>query len=88
MAFRASGPGAVDIPTSAPNAHTNPVYVEAYGQLDVNASYNVNENFSVAVEAINLLDETIRVHGRNVKQTLGVTQTGTRFMIGARYKFD
>ena len=66
----------------------NPVYVEAYGQLDVNASFNVNENFSVAVEAINLLDETIRVHGRNDKQTLGVTQTGTRFMIGARYKFD
>ena len=69
-------------------AHTNPVYVEAYGQLDVNASYNVNDNFSLAVEAINLLDETIRVHGRNEKQTLGVTQTGTRYMIGARYKFN
>jgi TonB-dependent receptor len=66
----------------------NPVYVEAYGQLDVNASFSVNENFSVAVEAINLLDETIRVHGRNDKQTLGVTQTGTRYMIGARYKFN
>jgi TonB-dependent receptor len=66
----------------------NPVYVEAYGQLDVNVGYNVNENFSLALEAINLLDETIRVHGRNERQTLGVTQTGTRYMIGARYKFQ
>jgi hypothetical protein len=33
VAFRASGPGAVDIPTSAPNAHTNPVYVEAGGAV-------------------------------------------------------
>lgn len=31
VAFRASGPGTADTPTSALNAHTNPVYVEAGG---------------------------------------------------------
>jgi hypothetical protein len=31
LAFRASGPGTADTPTSALNAHTNPVYVEAGG---------------------------------------------------------
>ncbi len=41
-----------------------------------------------AVEAINLTDETQRVHGRNPHQALYVTQTGPRFMIGARYKFQ
>jgi TonB-dependent receptor len=66
----------------------NPQYVEAYGQVDVNASWNVNDNLALAVEAINLTDEIIRVHGRNPHQALGVTQTGTRFMIGARYKFQ
>jgi hypothetical protein len=28
LAFRASGPGTVDTPTGALNAHTNPVYIE------------------------------------------------------------
>src|SRR5262249_27681863 len=31
VAFRASGPGTADTPTSTLNAHTNPVYVEAGG---------------------------------------------------------
>jgi TolB protein len=31
LAFRASGPGNADTPTSALNAHTNPVYLEAGG---------------------------------------------------------
>ena len=66
----------------------NPVYVEAYGQIDLNASFNLTDNLSFAVEAINLTDETQRVHGRNPHQALYVTQTGPRFMIGARYKFQ
>jgi len=65
----------------------NPVYVEAYGQLDVNASFNVTDNLMLLAEAINLTDETQRLHGRNANQALYVTQTGPRFMIGARYKF-
>ena len=65
----------------------NPVYVEAYGQLDVNTSYNVTDNLTVMAEAINLTNETQRLHGRNQNQALFVTQTGPRFMIGARYKF-
>jgi TonB-dependent receptor len=66
----------------------NPVYVEAYGQLDLNVGFNINDNFSMALEAINLTDEIQRVHGRNPNQALFVTQTGTRYMIGARYKFQ
>lgn len=65
----------------------NPVYVEPYGQLDVNASYNITDNLTVLVEAINLTNETQRVHGRNEHQALYVTQSGPRYMIGARYKF-
>jgi TonB-dependent receptor len=65
----------------------NPVYTEPYGQLDVNASYNVTDNFTVQVEAINLTDEIQRLHGRAQNEVLYVTQTGARYMIGARYKF-
>jgi TonB-dependent receptor len=65
----------------------NPVYVEKYGQLDINASYDVTDALTLAVEAINVTNETQRLHGRHEHQVLFVTQTGPRFMIGARYKF-
>jgi len=65
----------------------NPVYTEAYGQLDVNASYNWNDNLTLLAEAINLTDEIYRQHGRSERQVIMVQQTGPRFMIGARYKF-
>jgi TonB-dependent receptor len=66
----------------------NPVYVEAYGQVDLNASFSPTDSLTFSVEAINLTDEIQRVHGRADRQALFVTQTGTRFMLGARYKFQ
>jgi TonB-dependent receptor len=66
----------------------NPQYVEAYGQIDANASYDITDNFTVSAEVINLTDETIRVHGRNERQALFVLQTGPRYMVGASYKFN
>ncbi|KAF1717009.1 TonB-dependent receptor [Pseudoxanthomonas yeongjuensis] len=65
----------------------NPNYVEAYGQLDMNVSYEVTERLTLQVEGINLTDETQRVHGRHQNQVLFATQNGPRYMFGLRYKF-
>jgi TonB-dependent receptor len=65
----------------------NPVYTEAYGQLDVNVSYQWNDNLTLQAEVINLNDGIQRLHGRTKEQVLFVTQTGPRYMLGARYKF-
>ncbi|TWG90988.1 TonB-dependent receptor [Luteimonas sp. J16] len=65
----------------------NPVYVEDYGQLDLNISYQVNEHLSLHAEAINLTDETARTHGRDERQVFYATQTGPRYMLGLRYRF-
>ncbi len=65
----------------------NPVYTEPYGQLDLNVAYQWNDALTLQVEAINLTDEIQRLHGRTDQQVLFVTQTGPRYMIGARYKF-
>lgn len=65
----------------------NPGYTDAYGQLDLNVTYGVNDNLSVFAEAINLTNETQRIHGRNDNQLLFATQIGARYMFGARYKF-
>ncbi|HET9446515.1 MAG TPA: TonB-dependent receptor, partial [Steroidobacteraceae bacterium] len=68
-------------------AGPNPNYVEEYGQFDLNVSYQWGDNLTLQAEAINLTDEIQRIHGRTATQALFVTQTGPRYMIGARYKF-
>jgi TonB-dependent receptor len=68
-------------------AGPNPNYVEAYGQLDANITYEVNDHLSFSLEGINLTEETQRVHGRHENQVLYLTQNGARYMFGMRYKF-
>ena len=45
------------------------------------------ENLTLMAEVINLTDEIQRIHGRTQDEVLFVTQTGPRYMVGARYKF-
>jgi TonB-dependent receptor len=65
----------------------NPNYTEAYGQFDINVSFDVNDNLTLMAEGINLTDEIQRIHGRTQQQVLFVTQSGPRYMIGGRYRF-
>lgn len=65
----------------------NPVYTEAYGQWDVTLGYKVNDRLTLQAEVINLNDGVQRLHGRTKEQVLYVTQTGRRYMFGARYQF-
>ncbi|NMH61510.1 TonB-dependent receptor [Alteromonas ponticola] len=65
----------------------NPVFVEEYGQWDVNASYDFNENLTVFVEALNITDETKRVHERSSYQLVNYAEYGPRYNIGVRYTF-
>ncbi len=74
--------------TFDPSGLPNPIYTDAYGQVDLNVSFNVNDNFTLIAEAINLTDEIQRLHGRADNQALFVTQTGARYLLGARYDFD
>jgi TonB-dependent receptor len=68
-------------------AGPNPQYVEPFGQVDLSIGYAWNDKLSFQFESINLTNSTVRVHGRNERQALYVTQTGPRYMLGARYKF-
>ena len=68
-------------------AGPNPVYTAPYGQVDVSIGYKWTENLSLQAELINLNDGIQRLYSRNELQTEYVTQTGRRYMLGARYKF-
>ena len=65
----------------------NPVYTEPYGQVDMTLGYNVNQHLSFQLDAINLNDGVLRQHARTTQELESITQTGRRYMIGARYKF-
>lgn len=64
-----------------------PEYNDAYGQLDASASYDINENLSVSLEAINLTNETrLQYYGQRDRVSL-VEMTGTRYYLGLRATF-
>jgi TonB-dependent receptor len=65
----------------------NPIFVEEYDQIDLSVGYDINDNFAVSFEAINLAGEDVRWHGRSVNQLWRLEDQGSRYALGARYKF-
>jgi TonB-dependent receptor len=65
----------------------NPVFVEPFGQLDFNVSYDVNESLAVSFEGINLTRESLRTYGRDENQLWFAQELDRRFLLGARYRF-
>ena len=65
----------------------NPIFVEAFDQIDLNVGYDINDHFAVSLEAVNLTGEDVRWHGRSDKQMWRVEDLGPRYALGARYKF-
>jgi len=65
----------------------NPLYVEDYGQLDFNASYEIRDGLTLFVEGINVTNETSRTVGRTPAYINFATQTGARYHLGVRYNF-
>jgi TonB-dependent receptor len=65
----------------------NPTFVKDYGQIDISASYEINDNLSVFVDGINVTNEANRNYGRTERQVLRAGQTGARYNLGVRYNF-
>jgi iron complex outermembrane receptor protein len=64
-----------------------PTYVRSYQQLDVSASYAVNDYLSVFIEGVNITEENVLKHGRYRNQLLLVQQPGARYSLGLRGSF-
>ncbi|WP_016957706.1 TonB-dependent receptor [Catenovulum agarivorans] len=69
------------------DGRNNPRYTEAFGQVDINFSYDVTEQLQVFVEGINITDEYTRDHGRHERMLLDIRQMAPRYNVGARYTF-
>ncbi len=56
--------------------------------VDLSASYNINDNFTVSFEALNLTDEfNDQFIDTTANREVVYTHTGRQFFLGARYKF-
>lgn len=68
-------------------AGQEPIFTEAYSQIDFSASYNINDSYSVFIEGLNITDETSRRHGRSSRLLNRATSSGPRFAVGVRGSF-
>ena len=64
-----------------------PVFTESFAPIDINLTYNVNENISIFAEGLNITKETQRSFSRYSEQLIQANQFGARYNIGARYRF-
>lgn len=63
------------------------IYVEDFGQYDLNVSYDLTDNIALSFEAINITGEDQRTYHRVPEQVYYVYELSPRYMFGARYKF-
>ncbi len=63
-----------------------PEFNDDYGTLDASASWNVNDNFTVFFDVVNLLDEQ-KIEFNNPFRRIGNETFGQRMYLGVRAKF-
>jgi TonB-dependent receptor len=64
-----------------------PQYAKQYGQWDMSINYDIDDNFTVFFDGINLNNETEQGYGRYEEQFLFARQYGPRYTLGVRYSF-
>jgi TonB-dependent receptor len=65
----------------------NPVFVDAYDQLDLNISYDINDMFAVSFEGINLAGSNTKTYARTKNQPWFIVEGRPRYYVGARVRF-
>jgi outer membrane receptor protein involved in Fe transport len=65
----------------------SPQFTEAYGQIDMSISYDINDHIQVQFEGINLTGEDHREYRRYEGMTIWAYELAPRYSVGARYKF-
>lgn len=66
---------------------TDPTYVDPYGQVDANASWEFRKGMTVFVEGINILNASRRVHERAYNAVTFAAPGYARYAVGLRVAF-
>lgn len=65
---------------------SEPVYYDSYGAIDISASYDIDDRFTVFLEGSNVTGETVSKYGRFKNQFIGYEDTGALYTFGVRAK--
>ncbi|MFL6575777.1 MAG: TonB-dependent receptor, partial [Povalibacter sp.] len=65
-----------------------PGFVDEYHQLDMNVTYNFNDNLSVGLDGINLTGEGQLIYSRTKQMQWWNSEGDPRYMLSLRYNFD
>lgn len=65
-----------------------PQFGKEFGQWDMSVNYDVNEQFTVFFEGVNLNNETEQGFGLYEEQFLFAREYGPRYSVGVRYSFE
>lgn len=71
----------------AKGSQAQPEMVEAYGQLDANLSYKLNNNVTLFLEATNVLKQRSRTFSVYKERLLAYEDNGARFSLGVKFDF-
>ena len=63
------------------------VFFRAFGQLDLSARYNVNDQTAVTVEALNLTNSNALQFDVNESRGIEYINTGTTYRLGASFAY-
>ncbi|MEW6994317.1 TonB-dependent receptor [Colwelliaceae bacterium MEBiC 14330] len=63
------------------------LWTEGFGQLDASGTYNLNENISFTLEAINLTDEEVVQYNTEKDRVMSIYANGRRIVAGVRINF-
>jgi TonB-dependent receptor len=66
---------------------TDPLYVAARGQVDLNAAYEIHDGINVFASAINVTGEGVRQYSRTTDMTVAFYQNAPFVQAGVRLKF-
>jgi len=72
---------------SKPRSWRDGHYVNDFAQVDISGSYDINENFTVFFEGINVTNELYETTAQYANQFLDITETGARYSFGIRGTF-
>lgn len=65
----------------------SPVFMAPFGTLDAHVSYDITDNISLSLDAINILSHPIRSYGRDKNQLWFAQELHPQIFAGARLKF-
>ena len=65
-----------------------PGFVDEYKQVDLNVTYNINDQFAVGLDGINITGEGQLIYSRTKQMQWWNAEGDPRWMLTARYNFQ